>query len=346
MIIVSKLKADVTVQPPFPFPRNAVILTAIPAGRMPALPGKAATTWLNLIALAMACLPSAAVLAAADCQTLDSRFQQQVTASQMDAAEASLRQMGLGCPERIVQEDESYFTDTLASQAEALAKGGKLDAAEALLKRAKSNSWMVSSMRGYIASLRKPTDWGEVAQHYNYALELLTDPNDAALKQLPDLAATQKRLLALATDAQLLYGRPAPAPRDGQPHGILLAAARGIGIDHSKIMLPVHFDTNLASLNEDGKLSADTLAEFLLQQKPTSITLTGHADPRGKDIDNQVLSGQRAQTLAEYLRHKGVTAKITTDGKGESEPPTISDLNPPKELLWQRWRRVELSLDD
>ena len=111
-------------------------------------------------------------------------------------------------------------------------------------------------------------------------------------------------------------------------------------------MLPVHFDTNLASLNEDGKLSADTLAEFLLQQKPTSITLTGHADPRGKDIDNQVLSGQRAQTLAEYLRHKGVTAKITTDGKGESEPPTISDLNPPKELLWQRWRRVELSLDN
>ena len=64
-------------------------------------------------------------------------------------------------------------------------------------------------LTGDVILSRKPADWAEVAQHYNYALELLTDPNDAALKQLPDLAATQKRLLALATDAQLLYGKPA-----------------------------------------------------------------------------------------------------------------------------------------
>ncbi len=298
----------------------------------------------------MVCLLAGSLTAPAwaveDCPGLDGQFQQQVKDQQMEQAEASLHQMELACPQRIVQADELYFTEVLASQAEALAKAGKLDAAESLLKKAKRNSWMVSAMRGYIASQRKPTDWGEVAQHYTIALELVTDPKDASLKQLPDLAATQQRLLGLATDAQLFYGKPAPAARDGQPHGVLLAAARGIAIDHNKLLLPVHFDTKLASLNADGKLSADAMAEFLLQQKPASITLTGHADPRGKDSDNLKLSQQRAQTLAQYLEQHGVTANIHTLGKGEAEPPDISDLNPPQEIRWQRWRRVELSLGD
>lgn len=286
---------------------------------------------------------SAQAALAGDCPGLDSRFKQQVQDSQMDAAEATLRQMADACPQRIVREDEVYFTETLASQAEDWATKGKLDPAEALLKKAKRNSWMVSSMRGYIASQRKPTDWGEVAQHYNYALELLTDPGDPALKNLPDLTATQQRILALATDAQLLYGKPAPAPRDGQPHGLLLAAARGVGSE--SIQLPVHFDTNSAKLDDDGRLSADDMAEFLLRQKPAAITLVGHADPRGKDIDNQALSERRAETLAEYLKQKGVTANIETDGKSESERPILSELKPTEQELWRRWRRVELKLD-
>jgi len=294
------------------------------------------------------CLPIAllanAALAAEACPGLDGRFQQQVQAGQMDAAESTLRQMTGACPQRIVQDDEVYFTDTIASQAEALATDGKLDQANALLKKAKRNSWMVSSVRGYIASQRKPANWGEVAEHYNYALELLTDPGDATLKKLPDLAETRQRILALATDAQLLYGKPAPAPRDGQPHGILLAAARGIGVE--SIPFPVQFDTNRASLNSDGKLSADNLVEFLLRHEPTNITLSGHADPRGGESDNQTLSEQRAQTLADYLKQKGVTAKIKTIGKGEEQPPVMSGLKLTEQEQWQLWRRVELSLDN
>lgn len=281
--------------------------------------------------------------AVADCQILDRQFQQQVQASQMDAAESTLQQITDACPQRIVQEDELYFTDTLASLAEELATDGQLDQANALLKKAKRNSWMLSSVRGYLASQRKPTDWGEVAEHYNYALELLTDPKDASLSKLPNLADTQKRILALATDAQLLYGKPAPAARDGQPHGILLAAARGFGADH--IPFPVHFDTNSASLNPDGKLSADDLAEFLKRQHLTNITLVGHADPRGGESDNQTLSEQRAQALADYLKKHGVTGDIKTIGKGETEAPVTSGLTLTEQEQWQRWRRVELSLD-
>jgi outer membrane protein OmpA-like peptidoglycan-associated protein len=279
---------------------------------------------------------------AEDCPSLDSRLKQQVQDSQMDAAEATLRQMGAACPQNIAGEDEAYFTDTLASQANDLAAQGQLDSAEALLKKARRASWMVSSVRGYIASQRKPTDWGEVAKHYNYALELLTDPENPALKNVPDLAAAQQRILALATEAQLLYGKPTAATRGGQPHGILLAAARGIGAE--SIQLPVHFDTNSDKLDDDGRLSADTLAEFLLWQKPAAITLIGHADPRGGADYNLALSKQRAETLAKYLKKKGVTAKIATDGKGESERPILSDLQPTEQELWQRWRRVELKL--
>lgn len=279
---------------------------------------------------------------AADCQSLDRQFQQQVQASQMDAAESTLQQITNACPQRIVQADELYFTDTLASLAEALATDGKLDQANALLKKAKRNSWMLSSVRGYLASQRKPTDWGEVAEHYNYALELFTDPKDASLSKLPNLAETRQRILALATDAQLLYGKPAPAARDGQPHGILLAAARGIG--GSQIPYPVHFDTNSASLNPDGKSSADVLVAFLLNQHPATITLVGHADPRGGESDNQTLSEQRAQALADYLKQHGVTGDIKTIGKGETEAPVTSGLTLTEQEHWRRWRRVELSL--
>jgi len=289
-----------------------------------------------------ACLLSGCALAVEDCPGLDSRFKEQVQSRQMDAAEATLRQMSV-CPPRVVGADERYFTDTLASQAETLATGGQLGPAEALLRKAGRNSWMVSSVRGYIASKKQPVDWGEVAQHYSYALEQLTDPADPALKDVPDLQEKRRHLFALAADAQLLYGKPAPAARDGQPNGLWLALERGV--DPGKpFSFPVHFETNRADLDEDGKLSADDMAEALLRQKPAALTLTGHADERGGVAYNQRLSEQRAETLARYLRGKGVDAKITTVGKGKSEPPLMSALNPPKELLWQRSRRVELSL--
>jgi OOP family OmpA-OmpF porin len=51
------------------------------------------------------------------------------------------------------------------------------------------------------------------------------------------------------------------------------------------------------------------------------VIATGHTDSIGTDKYNQRLSDRRANTVKEYMVSKGIpAAKITTLGKGESQP--------------------------
>ncbi len=61
------------------------------------------------------------------------------------------------------------------------------------------------------------------------------------------------------------------------------------------------------------------------------ITVVGHTDRVGNDETNQDLSVRRANAVRDYLISKNKTAfggnRITTDGKGSSEPPKTVDQN-------------------
>jgi OOP family OmpA-OmpF porin len=51
------------------------------------------------------------------------------------------------------------------------------------------------------------------------------------------------------------------------------------------------------------------------------VIATGHTDSVGTDAYNQKLSERRAAAVKDYLVSKGIpAAKVTTIGKGESQP--------------------------
>lgn len=50
-----------------------------------------------------------------------------------------------------------------------------------------------------------------------------------------------------------------------------------------------------------------------------NIVVTGHTDHLGSDAYNQVLSENRANTVANYLKEKGLNTRFEIIGKGESE---------------------------
>ncbi|SUA54436.1 Outer membrane protein II [Oligella urethralis] len=81
--------------------------------------------------------------------------------------------------------------------------------------------------------------------------------------------------------------------------------------------------------HEDGLLPAgrqelNELAEKLRTgyARIDGIALVGHTDRLGSVPYNQRLSEQRAQTVKQYLQSQGVTAPISAEGRGKSQPVT------------------------
>ena len=69
------------------------------------------------------------------------------------------------------------------------------------------------------------------------------------------------------------------------------------------------------------------------------VIATGHTDSVGTDAYNQKLSERRAAAVKDYLVSKGIpAAKVTTVGKGESQPVAT---NKTKEGR-QKNRRVDI----
>ncbi len=75
-----------------------------------------------------------------------------------------------------------------------------------------------------------------------------------------------------------------------------------------------------------GRAELDALAARLAEvyARVDSIALVGHTDRLGTDAYNQALSEARAATVKAYLQSRGVTAPISAEGRGESEPFTTT----------------------
>ena len=292
--------------------------------------------------LALGLWVSLACAASEECGVLEGAFRTALEQDQLEQAQTRFQTLTAKCPGSTqVKSAERYFTDVLARKANDLANTNRLTEAEALLDQAKTLSWSVSTVRGDVAAKRK--DWKEAAQQYGRAFELLTDPTHTNTLEIPNLAELQKHLHQLATDAQLIYGKlDTSITRGGKPQGILAASSRGFGIQ--KTALPVHFETGKATLDQDGQQSAEALASFIRGQNG-KITLFGFADPRGNDKDNLILSRQRAQAVADYLKNQDIRLSMEVVGKGETAPPQTSLENLTEEEMLARWRRVELQLD-
>jgi OOP family OmpA-OmpF porin len=81
------------------------------------------------------------------------------------------------------------------------------------------------------------------------------------------------------------------------------------------------FDFDKSVLRPDGKQSIDDAMNKIRGTDLEMVIATGHTDSVGTDAYNQALSERRAAAVKDYLVSKGIpAAKITTIGKGESQP--------------------------
>lgn len=103
----------------------------------------------------------------------------------------------------------------------------------------------------------------------------------------------------------------------------------------------VTFDVDSAALKPEFRGTLDQISKSLNQYPNSLVDVYGHTDSTGSDQHNQVLSENRARTVANYMAMQGVSgARIRSQGYGETLP--IAD-NATEEGR-RRNRRVEIKI--
>ena len=113
--------------------------------------------------------------------------------------------------------------------------------------------------------------------------------------------------------------------------------------DNINLVMPgnITFNTGNAAINSNFYEVLNSVALVLKEYDKTIVAVAGHTDNVGSDSSNQALSQQRAQSVASYLKTRGVVdARIDVIGMGESQP--IADNNTAAGR--EQNRRVELTL--
>lgn len=129
----------------------------------------------------------------------------------------------------------------------------------------------------------------------------------------------------------------------------LRAQLQGTGVsvvrngDNINLVMPgnITFATGSADLNPNFFGVLDSVALVLKEYDKTIIDVSGHTDSTGSAQKNQVLSEQRASTVAQFLRTKGILEqRIESAGYGSTRPVASNDTAEGR----QKNRRVELTL--
>jgi len=88
-----------------------------------------------------------------------------------------------------------------------------------------------------------------------------------------------------------------------------------------KAELDIHFRTDSSEISQYSMNLIRNFARFLMKNKGSMVSLTGHTDWRASEEYNMALSHRRANSVKDALIQLGVSAnRLTTDGKGESQP--------------------------
>ena len=104
---------------------------------------------------------------------------------------------------------------------------------------------------------------------------------------------------------------------------------RGTGVSVTKsgrqiiLNMPgnITFDSGDATIRPEFEDVLDSVASVMLEFKNTTAEISGHADKRGSIETNQILSTQRANNVASYLRSKGISgSRLYATGYGKSSP--------------------------
>ena len=117
-------------------------------------------------------------------------------------------------------------------------------------------------------------------------------------------------------DCQPKKAPPPPPPKKEEPKPAPKSVKQAVVIQADAL-----FDFDKSVVRPDGKKSIDEAIAKLKGVDIEMVIATGHTDSIGTDAYNQKLSERRAAAVKDYLVSKGMpAAKITTIGKGESQP--------------------------
>ncbi|MBV6493249.1 MAG: Protein TolB [Turneriella sp.] len=83
----------------------------------------------------------------------------------------------------------------------------------------------------------------------------------------------------------------------------------------------IYFDFDSAQIKKSSEASLGIVLEFLEQNPNAQFEIIGHTDLNGDTNYNQELSEKRAQSVREWLIHRGINkARLSASGKGKSNP--------------------------
>tara|TARA_R110001583_G_scaffold22377_2_gene83954 strand:- start:10931 stop:11599 length:669 start_codon:yes stop_codon:yes gene_type:complete len=113
--------------------------------------------------------------------------------------------------------------------------------------------------------------------------------------------------------------------------------------DNINLIMPgnITFSTNSANINTNFISVLDSVALVLEEYNKTLIVVSGHTDSIGSLQNNQKLSEDRASSVSNYLKGKGIlNDRLEIVGFGETHPVADNNSAEGRELN----RRVELTL--
>lgn len=101
------------------------------------------------------------------------------------------------------------------------------------------------------------------------------------------------------------------------------------------------FDFDSDRIKPEAAKNLQELARSLNKFGNSNLLIVGHTDSQGEDAYNMSLSQRRANAASAYLQSQGVpSARISTSGRGESEPVATNDTDAGRQLN----RRVEVAI--
>ncbi len=148
--------------------------------------------------------------------------------------------------------------------------------------------------------------------------ELANAKNDLSATRT-DLTKTKEALEREAAARAEAEKRAAMALADLQKIAAVKKDDRGMVITLSGGVL---FRTDKADLLPPAMVQLNQVAEALVRNNPDArIQVEGHTDNQGQAARNDELSKQRAESVATYLKSRGIAAdRVTAVGRGSSKP--------------------------
>ncbi len=105
----------------------------------------------------------------------------------------------------------------------------------------------------------------------------------------------------------------------------------------------ITFDTGSSNMSSSFYSTLNSIVLSLKEYKNTQITVTGHTDNSGSFEKNQLLSEQRAKSVADYLVAQGIEQhRIQSYGLGPRQPIADNDTDSGR----QQNRRVEIKINE